>query len=277
VEAQLNALPQFVTEIEGLDFHFVHVRSGHPNALPLIMTHGWPGSIIELLKVIGPLTDPTAHGGRAEDAFDLVLPSIPGYGFSDRPQEVGWGSLRIGSAWHELMGRLGYERYVSQGGDWGAIISEVMTIQAPAGLLGIHVNMPGTVPESVAKLVKNGDPAPAGLSDVEKDAFAGLDAFYNKGFGYAEMMNTRPQTLGYALADSPVGMAAFFYDKFAAWTHSGGEPERALTRDEMLDDITLYWLTNTGASSSRSYWDAAVGLGGEGPSTPWTSRRSPSP
>jgi pimeloyl-ACP methyl ester carboxylesterase len=265
VEAQLNALPQFVTEIEGLDFHFVHVRSGHPNALPLIMTHGWPGSIIELLKVIGPLTDPTAHGGRAEDAFDLVLPSIPGYGFSDRPQEVGWGPLRIGSAWHELMGRLGYERYVSQGGDWGAIISEVMAIQAPAGLLGIHINMPGTVPESVAKLVKNGDPAPAGLSDVEKDAFAGLDAFYNKGFGYAEMMNTRPQTLGYALADSPVGMAAFFYEKFAEWTHSGGEPERALTRDEMLDDITLYWLTNTGASSSRSYWDAAR-LGG-GPFT----------
>jgi pimeloyl-ACP methyl ester carboxylesterase len=261
VEAKLNALPQFVTEIDGLDIHFVHVRSGHPNALPLLMTHGWPGSIIELLKVIGPLTDPTAHGGRAEDAFDLVLPSLPGYGFSDKPQSTDWDPPRMGSAWDELMGRLGYERYVAQGGDWGAIVSEVMAIQAPVGLLGIHINMPGTVPPSIVKLVKNGDPAPAGLSDAEKDAFAGLVAFYTKGFGYAAMMNTRPQTLGYALADSPVGMAAFFYEKFAEWTHSGGEPERALTRDEMLDDITLYWLTNTGASSSRSYWDAAQ-LGG---------------
>jgi len=254
-------LPQFVTEIDGLDIHFIHIRSRHENALPLIMTHGWPGSILELLKVIGPLTDPTAHGGRAEDAFDLVMPSIPGYGFSDRPQEVGWGPLRMASTWHELMGRLGYERYVSQGGDWGAIISEVMAVLAPPGLLGIHVNMPGTTPPSIAKLAKNGDPAPAGLSDAEKVAFDGLVYFYTKGFGYAAMMNTRPQTLGYALADSPVGMAAFFYEKFAEWTHSGGEPEQALTPDEMLDDITLYWLTNTGASSSRSYWEAAA-LGG---------------
>src|SRR5215213_7111250 len=240
VEAQLNALPQFVTEIDGLDIHFVHVRSGHPNALPLIMTHGWPGSIIELLKVIGPLTDPTAYGGRAEDAFHLVLPSLPGYGFSGKPQGTGWGPDHIARAWHDLMGRLGYKRYVSQGGDWGAIVSEAMAVQAPPGLLGIHINMPATVPPGVAKLLSNGDPVPPGFSDAEKAAFASLDAFYKKGSGYAGIMNTRPQTLGYGLADSPSGLAAFFYDKFAAWTHSGREPERALTRDEMLDDITLY-------------------------------------
>lgn len=190
-----------------------------------------------------------------------MLPTYPGYGFSDKPQGTGWGPDHVARAWHELMQRLGYTQYVSQGGDWGAIISEVMAVQAPAGLLGIHTNMPGTVPPSVLRLLRNGDPAPSSFSDVEKAAFASLDAFYTQGFGYAAMMNTRPQTLGYGLADSPVGMAAFYYDKFAAWTHSGGEPERALTRDEMLDDITLYWLTNTGASSSRSYWDAAQ-LGG---------------
>ncbi len=264
-EAKLNSLPQFVTTIDGVDIQFVHVRSRYPKALPLIMTHGWPGSIFELLKVIGPLTDPTAYGGRAEDAFDLVLPTYPGYGFSGKPKNVGWGPDRVGRAWDELMGRLGYKRYVAQGGDWGAIISEVMAVQAPAGLLGIHINMPGTVPPSVVKLVRNREPVPSGFSDIEKAAYASLDVFYNKGFGYAEMMNTRPQTIGYALADSPVGLGAFFYDKFAAWTYSGGEPERALTRDEMLDNITLYWLTNTGTSSSRSYWDAAQ-LGG-GPFT----------
>ena len=260
-EATLNAHPQFVTTIDGLDIQFIHVRSRHPDALPLIMTHGWPGSALELLKVIGPLTDPTAHSGRAEDAFHLVLPSIPGYGFSGKPTGTDWGPLHIATAWDELMRRLGYARYVSQGGDWGAIISEVMAVQAPPGLLGIHINMPGTVPASVLRLIRNGDTVPASFSEAEKVAFAGVNAFYKKGFGYAEMMNTRPQTLGYALADSPVGMAAFFYDKFAAWTYSGGEPERALTRDEMLDDITLYWLTNTGTSSSRSYWDASQ-LGG---------------
>ena len=261
-EATLNALPQFVTTIDGLDIQFIHVRSRHPNALPLIMTHGWPGSALELLKVIAPLTDPTAHGGRAEDAFDLVLPTYPGYGFSAKPQDTTWGPAQVARAWDTLMQRLGYSRYVSQGGDWGAIISQVMAVQAPPGLLGIHINMPGTVPTSVLRLVRNGDPVPAEFSKDEQTAYASLDHFYNKGFGYAAMMNTRPQTLGYALADSPVGMAAFFYDKFAAWTFSGGDPERALTRDEMLDDITLYWLTNTGTSSSRSYWDAAQGGGG---------------
>jgi pimeloyl-ACP methyl ester carboxylesterase len=260
-EAKFNALPQFVTKIDGVDIQFAHIRSPEPNAMPLIMTHGWPGSIFELMKVVGPLTNPKAYGGRAEDAFDLVLPTYPGYGFSGKPQGTGWGPDHVARAWDELMHRLGYRHYVSQGGDWGAIISEVMAVQAPPGLLGIHVNMPGTTPPSVLRLIRNGDPVPAGFSDTEKAAYASLDAFYKKGFGYADMMNTRPQTLGYGLSDSPVGLAAFMYDKFAAWTYSGGEPERSLTRDEMLDDITLYWLTNTGTSSSRSYWDAAQ-LGG---------------
>jgi pimeloyl-ACP methyl ester carboxylesterase len=261
-EAKLNALPQFVTTIDGLDIQFIHVKSRHPKAMPLLMTHGWPGSPLELLKVIGPLTDPTAYGGRAEDAFDLVLPTYPGYGFSGKPNETDWGPDHVGRAWHELMHRLGYRQYVSQGGDWGAIVSEVMAVQAPEGLLGIHVNMPGTVPPSVLKLVRDREPAPASFSDAERIAFAGIEYFYRKGFGYAEMMNTRPQTIGYSLADSPVGMLAFYYDKFAEWTDSGHEPERVFTRDEMLDDVTLYWLTNTGASSSRSYWDAAQGGGG---------------
>jgi len=254
-EAKLNTLPQFVTEIDGLDIQFVHVRSRHPNALPLIMTHGWPGSIFELLQVIGPLTDPTAYGGRADDAFDLVLPSMPGYGFSGKPQGTGWGPDHIARAWAVLMGRLGYKRYVSQGGDWGSVISDVMARQAPPGLLGIHVNMPATVPTDVAKALTCGEPAPSGLSAEEKAAFDQLDALYKKGSGYAAMMVTRPQTLGYSLADSPAGLAAWFYDKFAAWTYTGGEPERELTRDEMLDDITLYWVTNTGTSSARLYWE----------------------
>jgi len=254
-EARLNALPQFVTKIDGLDIHFIHVRSRHPNALPVIMTHGWPGSVFELVKVIGPLTDPTAHGGRAEDAFDLVVPSMPGYGFSGKPQSTGWNPDHIARAWDELMRRLGYKRYVSQGGDWGAVISDVMARQAPPGLLGIHINMPATVPPEIAKVLASGGPAPAGLSPEEKIAFDGMDALYKKGSGYALMMVTRPQTLGYSLADSPVGLAAWFYDKFADWTHSGGEPEKVLTRDEMLDDITLYWLTNTGTSSAQLYWE----------------------
>ncbi len=255
VEAKLNALPMFVTEIDGLDIQFIHVRSRHPNALPLIITHGWPGSILELLKVIGPLTDPTAYGGRAEDAFDLVLPSMPGYGFSGQPKETGWGPDRIARAWAVLMERLGYKRYVAQGGDWGSVVADVMARQAPPGLLGIHVNMPATVPADVAKALNDGDPAPAGLSAKEKAAFASLDTFYKKNTGYAAMMVTRPQTVGYGLSDSPAGLAAWMYDKFAQWTYSGGEPERSLTKDEMLDDITLYWLTNSASSSAQLYWE----------------------
>jgi pimeloyl-ACP methyl ester carboxylesterase len=254
-EAKLNALPQFITKIDGLDIHFLHVRSPHPNALPLLMTHGWPGSVFELLKVIDPLTDPTAHGGRAGDAFDLALPSMPGYGFSARPQDPGWGPAWIGRAWDELMRRLGYQRYVSQGGDWGAVISDVMAAQAPAGLIGIHVNMPATVPPEIAEALLTGGQPPAGLSPDERIAYEGMDALSKKGSGYGLMMVTRPQTLGYSLSDSPAGLAAWFYDKFADWTYSGGEPERSLTRDEMLDDITLYWVTNTGTSGARLYWE----------------------
>jgi len=254
-EERLNALPQFVTTIDGLDIQFAHVRSRHADAMPLVMTHGWPGSIFELLKVVGPLVDPTAHGGRAEDAFHLVLPSLPGYGFSGKPQGPGWNPDRIGRAWGELMQRLGYRRYVSQGGDWGAIVSHAMARRALPGLAGIHVNMPATVPPDIARLLRNGDAAPAGLAAAEGRAFAQLDAFYRKGSGYAAIMNTRPQTLGYALADSPVGMLAFYYDKFAAWTYSDGQPERILAPDEMLDDVSLYWFTSTGTSSSQLYWE----------------------
>jgi pimeloyl-ACP methyl ester carboxylesterase len=255
VEARLNSLPQFVTQIDGLDIQFAHIRSPHENALPLVMTHGWPGSIIELLKVVAPLTDPTAHGGRAEDAFHLVLPSMPGYGFSGKPQSTGWGPERIARAWAELMGRLGYERYVSQGGDWGSVVSDVMARQAPKGLIGIHVNMPATVPPDVARALADGDAAPAGLSVAEQAAFDQLNKFYKLGCGYSAMMVTRPQTVGYGLTDSPVGLAAWIYDKFAAWTYTGGDPERELSKDDMLDDITLYWVTNTAVSSARLYWE----------------------
>jgi pimeloyl-ACP methyl ester carboxylesterase len=254
-EAALNAWPQFVTEIDGLEIHFIHVRSAHPGALPMIMTHGWPGSVLELLKVIGPLTDPPAHGGRAEDAFDLVLPSMPGYGFSGRPTSTGWGPDRIARAWAELMARLGHRRYVSQGGDWGSVISDVMARQAPAGLLGIHVSMPATVPPEIAKALQAGDPPPPGLWDAERSAYEQMAALYRLGSGYAGMMVTRPQTLGYALADSPAGLAAWFYDKFADWTDSGGDPERSLTKDEMLDGISLYWFTRTATSAARLYWE----------------------
>ena len=254
-EATLNALPQFVTEIDGLDIHFIHVRSAHQGALPMIMTHGWPGSVLELLKVIGPLTDPTAHGGRAEDAFDLVLPSMPGYGFSGQADVYRLGPDRIARAWTELMGRLGHQRYVSQGGDWGSVISHVMASQAAAGLLGIHVNMPATVPPEIAKALRAGDPPPPGLWDAERAAYEQMAALYRSGSGYAEIMVTRPQTLGYFLADSPVGLAAWFYDKFADWTDSGGDPERSLTKDEMLDDISLYWFTRTATSGARLYWE----------------------
>lgn len=255
VERRLNSIPQFITRIDGLDIQFAHIRSRHPNALPLIVTHGWPGSIMELLKIIGPLTDPTAHGGRAEDAFDLVLPSMPGYGYSGKPQGTGWGPDRIATAWAELMRRLGYKRYVSQGGDWGSVIADAMGRQAPEGLLGIHVNMPATVPPDIAQALKNGDPAPAGLPADEKAAFDALNKLYTKGGGYAAMMVTRPQTLGYGLTDSPAGLAAFFYDKFNDWTHSGGDAERVLTKEEILDDISLYWFSNTAASSAQLYWE----------------------
>ncbi len=254
-EAKLNALPQFVTRIDGVDIQFAHVKSRNPNAMPLLVTHGWPGSIFELMKIVEPLTDPVARGARADDAFDLVLPSMPGYGFSGKPRETGWGPDRIARAWDVLMKRLGYTNYVSQGGDWGSVIASAMARQAPAGLLGIHVNMPATVPPDVARALAHGEPAPGGLTDVEKAAFDSLNGLYTKGGGYAAIMVTRPQTLGYALADSPAGQAAWIYDKFAAWTHTGGEPERALSKDDMLDDITLYWLTNSATSSAQLYWE----------------------
>ncbi|MBY3538096.1 epoxide hydrolase 1 [Rhizobium laguerreae] len=254
-EKKLNAHAQFMTKIDGLDNHFIHVKSKHENALPLIMTHGWPGSVLELIKTIGPLTDPTAHGGTAEDAFHIVIPSMPGYGFSEVPTEIGWGPDRIGRAWHVLMKRLGYNRYVSQGGDWGAVVSDKMAAQAPEGLLGIHTNMPATVPPDIAKALANGESAPAGLTADEKAAYEQMNALYTKGAGYALMMVTRPQTLGYALTDSPVGLAAWYYDKFADWTYSGGDPEKSLTKDEMLDDISLYWFTGTATSGARLYWE----------------------
>jgi pimeloyl-ACP methyl ester carboxylesterase len=255
VEARLNALPQFTTEIDGLNIHFIHVRSQHPNALPIIITHGWPGSVLELVKAIDPLTNPTAHGGRAEDAFDVVIPSMPGYGFSERPTGTGWGPERMGRAWDVLMKRLGYQRYVSQGGDWGSVVADAMGRQAPAGLLAIHVNMPATVPKEAAKALDSGAPAPAKLSAKEKAAYDALNTFFKKNAGYGAMMVTRPQTVGYALSDSPAGLAAWMYDKFTQWTYSGGEAERSLTKDEMLDDITLYWLTNSAVSSARLYWE----------------------
>lgn len=255
VETTLNGLPMFVTEIDGLDIQFIHVRSRHAKAMPLIITHGWPGSVLELLKIIGPLTNPTAYGGRAEDAFHLVLPSMPGYGFSQQPTSPGWGPDRIGLAWNELMMRLGYKRYVAQGGDWGSVICDRMARQNLPGLMAIHVNMPATVPADIAKVMSAGDPAPAGLSTEEKAAYDQLNTFFKKNGAYGSMMTTRPQTVGYGLSDSPVGLAAWMYDKFTQWTYSGGVAERSLTRDEMLDDISLYWLTNSAISSAQLYWE----------------------
>jgi pimeloyl-ACP methyl ester carboxylesterase len=248
-EAKLNALPQFMTTIDDVEIHFIHVRSGHPRAMPLIITHGWPGSVLELLKTVGPLTDPAAHGGLAEDAFHLVMPSIPGYGFSGKPTGTGWDPDRVARAWAELMKRLGYTSYVAQGGDWGAPISSAMARQAPAGLIGIHINLPATAPPEVAAALAEGGPAPAGLSEKERAAFESLDMFTKKYRAYSVMMATRPQTIGYALTDSPAGLAAWMYD------YNDGEPQRLLTDDEMLDDITLYWLTNSATSSARLYWE----------------------
>jgi pimeloyl-ACP methyl ester carboxylesterase len=256
-EAKLNALPQFVTNIDGLDIHFIHIRSKNPNALPLIVTHGWPGSVLEQLKIVGPLTNPTAYGGRSEDAFDLVIPSIPGYGFSGKPTSTGWDPDRIARAWAELMKRLGYTRYVAQGGDWGSPISSAMARQEPPGLLGIHINLPATVLPDVAAVLASGEPAPAGLSEKERAAFDSLDTLYKKKRGYAVMMGTRPQTIGYSLMDSPAGLAAWMlgHPGFAQWTYRGGDFGKSPTRDEVLDDITLYWLTNSAVSSARLYWE----------------------
>jgi pimeloyl-ACP methyl ester carboxylesterase len=258
VEAKLNALPQFITNIDGLDIHFIHVRSKHPNALPLIVTHGWPGSIIEQLKIIDPLANPTAHGGKAEDAFDIVIPSLPGHGFSGQPTTTGWDPARIARAWIALMKRLGYTRFVAQGGDWGDAVSEQMALQAPPELLGIHTNMPATVPDDVAKALQFGGPAPSGLLADEKQAYDQLDSFYKHGLAYAQEMGNRPQTL-YGIEDSPVGLAAWMLDhdarSYALIARVFDGHAEGLTRDDILDNITLYWLTNTGVSSARLYWE----------------------
>jgi pimeloyl-ACP methyl ester carboxylesterase len=255
-EAKLNALPQFVTRIDGVDIHFIHVRSRYPNALPLIMTHGWPGSVFELLKTVGPLSDPPAHGGSAEDAFDLVLPSMPGYGFSGRPLDAGWSPDRIARAWVELMQRLGYGAYVAQGGDWGSPVCGAMARIAPVGLLGIHINLPAIVPPEAAAALASGGPPPAGLSDREQATYDELSAAAKMGNrSYAVMMGTRPQTVGYAITDSPAGLAAWMlgHPGFSKWTYDSSDPEKS--PDEVLDDVSLYWLTNTATSAGRLYWE----------------------
>ncbi|MFL5660442.1 MAG: epoxide hydrolase family protein [Ktedonobacteraceae bacterium] len=263
-EARLNALPQFMTEIDGLDIHFIHVQSRHDNALPLIITHGWPGSVIEMLKVVGPLTDPTAHGGSASDAFHLVIPSLPGYGFSGKPTTPGWDPARIARAWVVLMKRLGYAQFVAQGGDWGAVITDVMATQKPPELLGIHSNMPGVFPPDISKALPSGDPPPSNLSADERRAYEELSRVYTKGIGYAVEMGLRPQTL-YGLADSPIALAAWMLDHDALSYEDisnafDGHPVGDLTRDEVLDNITLTWLTNTGISSGRLYWENKLGF-----------------
>jgi pimeloyl-ACP methyl ester carboxylesterase len=272
IETKLNALPQFITEIDGLDIHFIHVRSKHEKALPLIVTHGWPGSIIEQLKIIDPLTDPTAHGASASDAFHLVIPSIPGYGFSAKPSTTGWGPDRTARAWVALMGRLGYKRFVAQGGDLGAGICTAMAKQAPPEMLGLHTNFPGTIPSDVAKALQAGDPSPSDLSADERRAYEQLQILFAKRRAYAQMMGTRPQTL-YGLADSPVGLAAWMIDHGDGYSQPAaavisaalgrtvnGHPAGDLTRDDLLDNITLYWLTNTAISAARFYWENHINL-----------------
>ena len=265
-EAKLNALPQFVTTIDGEEIHFIHVRSKEKNALPVIITHGWPGSIIEQLKIIGPLTDPTAFGGKAQDAFDVVIPSLPGHGFSGKPRAPGWTPVTIARAWATLMQRLGYTRYVAQGGDWGNAVSEVMALQQPPGLLGIHTNMAATVPPDISKALSFHEAPPADLTPEERNAWNQLDDFYKNGLAYAQEMSSRPQTL-YGIADSPVGLAAWMLDhdirsyKMIARVFDG--KTEGLSRDDVLDNVTLYWLTNTGISSARLYWDTAqISTGG---------------
>lgn len=247
-ETALNAFPQFRTEIDGIDIHFLHQRSAAPDALPIILTHGWPGSVLEFLKVIGPLTDPAGHGAAGAQAFHVVAPSLPGYGFSGRPGVTGWGVEKTASAWITLMRRLGYARFVAQGGDWGAAVTTSIAMQKPPECAAIHLNMPLVFPEESDF---------ADLTPAEQDAVARMGYYQDQNSGYAKLQGTRPQTIGYALADSPVGQAAWIYEKFQAWTDNDGAPESALTRDEMLDDITLYWVTNTAASSARLYWESA--------------------
>ena len=260
-EARLNALPQFMTSIDGLDIHFIHVRSTHENALPIIITHGWPGSIIEQLKIIDPLTNPTAHGGSASDAFDVVIPSLPGHGFSGKPTVLSWDPVRIARTWIALMKRLDYQRYVAQGGDWGNAVTEQMALQRPLELLAIHTNMPATIPDDIAKSLQAGGPAPSGLSANETYAYEQLDFFFKHGVAYAQEMGNRPQTL-YALEDSPIGLAAWMLDhdarSYALIARVfAGQPE-GLTRDDVLDNVTLYWLTNTAVSSARLYWESKL-------------------
>jgi pimeloyl-ACP methyl ester carboxylesterase len=257
-EARLNALPHFITEIHGLDIHFIHVRSKHDNALPMIVTHGWPGSVIEQLKIIDPLSNPTANGASASDAFHLVIPSMPGYGFSGKPTTTGWDPVRIARAWIVLMKRLGYTRFVAQGGDWGDSVTEQMALLAPPELIGIHTNMPATVPADIAKILQLGGPAPSGLSADERHAFDQLEFFNKHGLGYAIEMGNRPQTL-YGIADSPIGLAAWILDhdarSYALMARVFDGQREGLTRDDILDNITLYWLTNTAISSARLYWE----------------------
>ena len=261
IESKLNALPQFITEIDGLDIHFIHVRSKHENALPMIVTHGWPGSIIEQLKIIGPLTNPTAHGASASDAFHLVIPSLPGYGFSGKPTTTGWDPIRIARTWAVLMNRLGYSRYVAQGGDWGNAVTEQLALQQPPGLVAIHTNMPATVPADIDKLAFANAPAPSGLSADEKHAYDQLSHFYKTGLGYAQEMAARPQTL-YGIEDSPIGLAAWMVDhderSYALIARVFDGKAEGLTREDIVDNITLYWLTNTGVSSARLYWESKL-------------------